>query len=249
MALVDELGALRTAEFGSGPDFTALTQPYYGSGGVTDPLFMARAWLILEAQQPRVEEDVIPRLEQFEGRWHPLGFLVVPLGVHENYGALRLHVWPENLRHQRQEGPGIHDHAWHLASTVLRGTYKDTLYDLVDTGPLTETERVEHGALKSFQVGYQPDAPDRLAYDGHTYTAYVRKERTDEVGGLHYVLANRFHLTTIPRNMCTATLVLDSLNMGYQPRVLFDTPQDYFENRRQEATTEELALVREQLTA
>lgn len=239
--------SLQAEEFNHDSKFQGLQQPYEGI--LTDPFFMADSWAILNAQEERVEEAVIPNLEQFEGIWHPNGFIVVQLGTNPKHGALRLHIWPADLRHERSEKPGIHDHAWHLASIGLRGTYREEYYDLTKVSDISEEERIAIGALRSFQVGYNPGHPDQLAFDGNIFTATAIKEDTMEKGGIHWIMAKDFHNTTIPESECVATLALDSRPMGFSPHVLLDTGVDSLQSDRLVATHDELAIVREQLTA
>jgi hypothetical protein len=115
--------------------------------------FFAQAEDFLAKSTGEVIGDAVPQLAELEGRWHPLGFAVVPLMVREDGSSLRLHVWPEGLRRGHSlEKPAIHDHAWHLISRVLtREPYQDTRYDVqpVSDMPHTEEERRSRG-LRDF---------------------------------------------------------------------------------------------------
>lgn len=240
--------SLGSTDFVDGLNFQDLSQPY--EGVFTDPFFMANSWAILnEQREERVKRDIIPNLEQQEATWHPLGFMVISLGMHSEYGSLRLHIWPEGHRDVRSIEPGIHDHAWHLASVVMHGTYRDEFHRVSRTADIDETERRSIGALRSFQVGYNPGLPDELAFDGNTYTTEVTEERRIEERGIHWIKVGQFHKTTIPIDECVATMVLDSRPMGFRPRVLLDTDADSIQSARRRATVEELAMAREQITA
>src|SRR5665213_1799563 len=105
--------------------------------------------------------EVVSDLEKYNGRWHPLGFMIFPLGVHDKMGSLRLHVWPNGLRRSIENGSGVHNHAWYLASLVVAGIYSDARYavegaDIAMWGDLL-------GVFRATKVAGQPDA---LSTDG-----------------------------------------------------------------------------------
>lgn len=240
--------SLLATEFTNDAAFQDIPQPY--EGPLTDPFFMADSMAILDAQEVRVKEQIIPNLENFTGTWHPNGFMVIPLGTNPKHGMLRLHIWPEGFRHERVEKPGIHNHAWHLASVCLKGTYQEEYYDLTKVGSVSEQERVALGALRSFQVGYNPGQPDELAFDSDVFTVAVSKTDEMQERGIHWIRPEAFHNTTIPLNECVATIALDSRPMqGLSPRVLLDTSADVLQSSRIAITREELATAREQLEA
>lgn len=175
--------------------------------------FFDQANSLLGKASPIVLEEVIPNLEKYEGRWNPGGFMVFPLGVHDNLGSLRFHVYPKGIPRETQQGPNIHNHAWHLFSSVLVGHYRDTLYKLENQGIITDpnSKLAEKGLLRLFQTRRNPGGKDVLVTDGTVVRPVPVLNREVPAGKIHTIEANIiYHMTTIPVEQLTATLVLDS---------------------------------------
>ena len=161
-----------------------------------------------------VLEEVVPHLEEYEGRWNPGGFMVFPLGVHDVLGSLRFHVYPKGIpREIDQGGPNIHNHGWHLISNVLVGHYRDTLYALENQGVVlgSNSQLGEKGLLRLFHTRRNVGGNDMLVTDGRVVRPVPTLNREVPAGNIHTIEANIiYHLTTISENQLTATLVLDS---------------------------------------
>lgn len=219
-----------------------------------DPdLFFHRAFELLDKLGPLVRREVIPRLDEYRGRWHPTGFMVHPLGTHRQVGSIRLHLWPVGHRWREAKGNGfledenifdgdIHNHAWHVASSVLAG-YADSIYTLSDPalpgGPKN---------FRLFRVGYAVDAPDKLADTGLSVGAAVSERRSIERAGSHTILAGEYHAPTIANDTFAATLVVTgfrSLDVG--PDVLVRGSLQNSRSFRKDVTTAEAGLAANQL--
>ena len=176
--------------------------------------FFDQATILLHKASPMVLEEVIPHLEEYEGRWNPGGFMVFPLGVHDVLGSLRFHVYPRGISRQSdQGGPNIHNHGWHLISNVLVGHYRDTLYELEDQGVIlgSNSQLGEKGLLRLFHTKRNTRGNDMLVTDGRVVRPVPILNREVPAGNIHTIEANViYHLTTIPEEQLTATLVLDS---------------------------------------
>lgn len=203
------------------------------------PEFHAQAEGVLRGMERTVMHDVIPNLEHFTGKWHPLGFMVWHLGVNDHGESLRLHIWPEGER-KYNRGPHIHNHAWHLSSLVLAGDYTDTLFNLDETGgPVTEENRQKYGLLRQFQLGYTEDGRDAMVTDGSCAWANPIEKRIAHKGEVHNIVDGVFHVPTIGEDRTAATLVLDSPELGYKTTVLIDAPTDPLQDPRILVTPEE----------
>lgn len=138
------------------------------------------------------------------GFWHPAGFAIWNVSRVTDLGFIRLHIWPDSGRVSRPWGPRIHRHAWHLASMVLTGTYRDTLYE--------DSEAQQDPPLWQAMVSYQIDV---LPSGGRSLIAlrapvYVRVFEPRDVAApeFHHIPAGVFHETVIPDTDFVATLVL-----------------------------------------
>ncbi|MBI1863005.1 hypothetical protein HYS00_02715, partial [Candidatus Microgenomates bacterium] len=178
----------------------------------------------LRGMHETVMNQVIPNLEQYAGKWHPLGFMVWHLGVNEGGESLRLHVWPRGERKKSPVGPHIHNHAWYLSSLVLAGEYTDTFFDVIDRGVVPEYERKEAGFLRKYQLGYLPNGTDALVTYGECVSVNPNEERQVPTGAIHNIVDGRYHVPTIGEEKTVATLVLDSVELGYKTTVLIDSP-------------------------
>src|SRR3989344_4544091 len=120
--------------------------------------FFEQAEILVTKASPIVLGKVVPHLEDYPGRWNPGGFMVFPLGIHHVLGSLRLHVYPEGMPRNTPQGPNIHNHAWHLFSNVLVGSYTDTLYALEPSGRTTDPEAIYPGSglLRVFETRRNP---------------------------------------------------------------------------------------------
>lgn len=177
------------------------------------PRFFADANTLLEKAGSIVLDEVVPNLEKFAGRWNPGGFMVFPLGVHDRLGSLRFHVYPRGIPRETEQGPNIHNHGWHLFSRVLIGHYRDTIYDLEPQGIVTDPNPnlSKQGLLRLYQTMRRPDGLDVLVTDGSVVRPVPTLDREIPAGKVHTIEANViYHLTTIPADQLTATLVLDS---------------------------------------
>lgn len=139
--------------------------------------FFERASVLLDKLRVPVLDNIHPILENYRGRWNPMGFMVVPLGSHQELGILRLHIWPKDLRKLTPKGEPIHNHAWHLASTILAGVYSDDIYVLEsEPYPIDENQRKEWGLLRVFSVGFG-DTGGTLETAGTCVRVVLREHR------------------------------------------------------------------------
>ena len=114
--------------------------------------FFGHAEQCLRSIAADVLTDLAESLDQFEGRWNPLGFLVWHLGVDADGNSLRLHAWPSIGRQVATFHPGVHCHAWYLSSYMLAGGYRDVHYNVIEQGYHPEEERRRLGYLRKFSL-------------------------------------------------------------------------------------------------
>lgn len=213
--------------------------------------FFACAEEFLAAYPNRVTSEIIPRLTEMEGRWHPLGFAVFPIAVLKDDSllkgsSLRLHVWPEGLRKSHSlERPAIHDHAWHLISRVLTTEpYRDTRYNIqtVSDAPRTEGERIKRGLRRVFRAHYPPE-PRGLQTDGTCAQVTPIRKVVVPSGQYNRINAGEYHLDMIPIGCTVATLCLDSPKLTDGPHVIVDGPADTIQIARPPIPPEDLRYI------
>lgn len=188
--------------------------------------FFEQAEILVARASPIVLREIVPHLEDFPGRWNPGGFMVFPLGLHDVLGSLRLHVYPRGIPRETAQGPNIHNHAWHLFSRVLVGSYTDTLYALERIRRATDPEAAhpESGLLRVFETRRNPGGRDRLVTDGALVRAVPLIDRQASAGQVHTIEADVvYHLPTVSPEQLTATLVLDSQAFAVSTHVLLDS--------------------------
>ncbi|HSX28893.1 MAG TPA: hypothetical protein VLF60_05600 [Candidatus Saccharimonadales bacterium] len=210
--------------------------------------FYDHAAALLEEAGPQVFEEVVPKLESYEGKWHPLGFMAYKLGSIAGVGALRLDIWPEGLRHESPRGPKIHDHAWHLASLV-NGEYTDVLYDVEEVGKVTsEEERNARDLLRVYSPRLSAAVTSAaLCTDGTCARATAVENRRVTTGNMHTIDVGVFHITDIPLGKRAATVLIESPIINTATRILMDTAGEPLTNPKREITPDEAAYAKAQI--
>lgn len=208
--------------------------------------FSAEAFRVLSGVADYVTTELPQRLDEFLGRWHPSGFMIYQLGTHPELGMLRLHAWPETKREVGDIGDTIHDHAWHIASVALRGTYRDTIFDVLPQDESTEQERIESGLLAKLEAQYIPCAPQVLVDTGERVLASPVRHREIAEGETHTIWPDVFHQPTIPYGSSAATLVMSSFRVhDGGPFVLFNGPPEVIRGTRQGLSSDDLEATRD----
>ncbi len=193
-----------------------------------------------------VSTDLPSTLGSYTSKWHPSGFMVYQLGVSPGMGMLRLHVWPDSERKASEKGDTIHDHAWHVASLVLRGNYTDTIFDIEKEQGVSEEQRRSRGLLRLFDASYNPDASQELTTDGTCVRAKPLLKRIIKEAETHTIQPDIFHQPTISRSQAVATLVLNSFRVHeHGPFVLIDGPSEPIPEVRQSLSEEDLSITKQ----
>ncbi|OGH24078.1 MAG: hypothetical protein A2698_00550 [Candidatus Levybacteria bacterium RIFCSPHIGHO2_01_FULL_42_15] len=207
-----------------------------------------RAASFLTETSSVVLKEIVPHLEDYPGRWNPGSFMVFPLGLHDELGSLRLHVWPAGLR-ETSYGPNIHEHGWHLSSLVLVGHYSDNLYKLehasvVDSG----ASRAKADLLRLYMTKRNTGGQDALITDGTLVRPKIISERQIPEGQIHHIEAGAYHFTTIPLEQLVVTLVVDSPAFVDATGVLLDSNRPaQIDRRRIQVKHSHVLLAREQI--
>jgi len=214
-------------------------------------LFFEVAEALLDKATPAVQTEVIPELESYKGRWHPLGFMVYPLGVHPEIGSLRLHIWPITFRETIAGGSGIHNHAWNIASRVVAGEYTDARFQIDETTTLPADKTLPANWLRVFMPKKVAGEPDCLSSDGTIVSVRNEGEVRVSAGWNHRLVPEEFHLPTIPLTRLASTLVLDSPSFGYPPSILIGGTRgpESFHNARPIISVVEARAAKEQILA
>lgn len=198
---------------------------------------------------PIVLERVVPKLEEYAGRWNPGGFMVFPLGLTEDGSSLRLHVSAAGMRRDVLNGPFVHNHGWHLASRVIAGEYSDQIIDVQSQPDATATDP-SNGLLRLYETRRGEGGLDQLVTDGTLVKATPIEERTVHAGEFHTIEAiTIYHLPTTPSEQLAATLVLDSPSFTKTTHVLLDNSKPVtVERQRRALEPESVEIAKEQLS-
>lgn len=206
--------------------------------------YFAGAATLLTSIRKDVIADLACHLDEFSGKWNPLGFLVWHLGVDAEGNSLRLHVWPRAARKVSTFAPGVHCHAWYLSSLMVAGGYVDVHYNVVEHGYYSEEERARQGLLRKFSLTYLPTGESTLVNRGECVALSVRDVHPVEAGQVHHIKDGVFHATLVPRASDTVTLVLDSPQLGYNTTTVLDCGPQFPTRGREFASRDETAYVR-----
>lgn len=249
---VTMFGMSRFEQLGIGPHGgkTSLQQGERGYLPVQD--FFDESLDLLPDAAEVVQGEVIPNLEQYDGRWHPSGYAVYRLGQHAVLGSLRLHVWPEDLRHREdREGPlrDVHDHVVHIASTVMEGTYIDNIYRVEDRGVNFSDEEVAIGGLlRVFTPPSDKSGSEVMTTDGRVVQATEIGQRIVPKGDTHTIEVGIFHAPAIPEDGMAATLSFSSPRAALVgPHILMGGSTEPIKGKKRPVTEEEADIIKQQL--
>jgi len=217
------------------------------------PQFFDQAKGLLEPVSQHVESEIIPRLEEHSGRWHPSGYMVYSLGTHASLGSLRLHIWPQNLRKsETREGfpRDVHDHVLHIASRAVGGVFADDIYKVerVASG-LSDEEVAKQGLLRVFTFPDDQPSEGILVTDGRCVRATPIARRTVPKGDYHTIEAGVFHAPAIPEDSMGATISFSSPRVNLVgPHILATGSAEPIKGTRGRTVTRNEALfVKQQL--
>lgn len=195
-----------------------------------------RAYAELQIIQEATEE-VITDLDQYPARWHPTGFMVYQLGIKPDLGMLRLHIWPAADRKTGSSGDTIHDHAWHVASLVLRGVYHDEIYEVE---PADEQPDNNEEVYRVLDTNYGAVQQNPLLGNGRQVRITATTDRRIAESEFHSIEPGIFHKPIIPIEQAVATLVFLSFRTQEEgPFVLTSAQHDFPDEKRPEVTAEE----------
>jgi hypothetical protein len=203
--------------------------------------YAKRAETLLAAKASAVLDAIPEILRSVRGKWNPGGFMVFPLGLLEDGCSLRLHVWPRGLDRDTDQGPNPHNHALHLSSRIIIGEYSDVIFDVhrIRNDPDANSHALGLPDIYRLYATYRgPAGIDILKTDGTLVRITPRAHRTIRAGDMHHIPAGDYHLSDIPVNSLTATLVLDSPSFADSSDVLLKASEP--EIRRVRRTPNEL---------
>lgn len=217
--------------------------------------FFDQAHAALEPIAQVVQSNIIPKLEEQPGRWHPSGYMVYSLGTHAQLGSLRLHIWPSDLRRSdTREVPGaprdIHDHVLHIASRAIGGVFEDDIYRVERVGrDFTDEEVALKGLLRVFTFPDDDPSTGTLVSDGRVVKATPIAHRIVPKGEIHSIEAGTFHAPAIPETAFAATLSFSSNRVNLVgPHILAGGSMDAIPGKRKRTVPPEDALLaKEQL--
>lgn len=196
---------------------------------------------LLTTARPIAEHVMVNQLDEFADRWHPGGYMVFALGVHANYGSVRMHIWPEGVERDTDTGPNIHSQAWHTGSLVLEGVYTDAVYDV--RAPREQTDQSKENEFTLYRQRRLEAAEDELTEAGQLEAVQLGERRVPK-GHLHMVVAGEYQMPTIPTDIKVATLVLASPAFRSTTGVLIPNSAGTISRERRSITTADLSLAK-----
>ncbi|MFF7547669.1 hypothetical protein ACFZCU_29140 [Streptomyces canus] len=150
--------------------------------------------------------------EDLVARWHPLGFIDIPVSegapaAHRRSTHTTIHVWhPEFSR--PEDPPDIcHSHGWHLDSVVLHGSFVNETYDV---------EASAAAPYLLYEVSYGSDASISRA-TGRRVTARIGSEERLQQGTRYQIPAELFHWTRAHGDDLVITVMSSSSFTGKAP--------------------------------
>jgi hypothetical protein len=226
-------------EFGILPPRSATEPRYQERTTISHEEFCRRAGEFLLKLQEPVINDSIPNLESYPAQWQPMGFQIYDLGIYPELGFLRLHAWPENSRRATQKTDIIHNHSRHIASTVLSGTYRDSLFDVRQLGDQKDEPQTDRYTV--YGKAINPDQTEALLSENIVVEASVKEDRKITTGNQHFIEPDIFHQTRIPLAESCVTLVFNSFRTRADgPYMLLDEPPSSAAALREVITPEEV---------
>jgi hypothetical protein len=226
-------------EFGILPPRSAVEPRYQERTTISHQEFCKHAGEFLLNLSEIVVSDSIPNLESYPAEWQPMGFQIYNLGIYPELGFLRLHVWPEDSRRATQKTDIIHNHSRHIASTVLSGIYRDSLFDVHRVVNHEDEPRV--GRYTVYGKAINPDQTEALLSEAVLVEASVTENRRITTGNQHFIEPDIFHQTRIPLAESCVTLVFNSFRTRADgPYMLLDEPPSPTAALREAITPEEV---------
>lgn len=177
------------------------------------PEYSQRAEAFLNEISATVLANVKEIFADVKGKWNPGGFMVFPLGLTDDGCSIRFHVWPQGMKRKTDQGPNPHNHALHLSSRIVIGQYSDFILDVnkLDIAPVSKSDALKEVDVYGLYGTYRtPGGKDILKTDGTLVKATPRTARNLREGETHHIKAGEYHLSTVPKEILAATLVLDS---------------------------------------
>lgn len=246
------------SQYGISPTDSATSLLHTGLSVLRNEEFFAQAKELLQKLYLPVEDEIIPHLDDYDGRWHPSGFMVYALGTHPQLGNLRLHIWPQNLRRRLLKGRekmgdiydgDIHNHAWDITSITMTH-YRDNLYKVERVGDsgMDDAEFDAKGLFRIFNVSYQENARQSLVTNGAVASATVIEARETQRGDiLNTAHTTVFHSPVIADDLFGCTLVFDSIRMTPGgPDILIGGSTDPIYDTRRPVSVEDATLAKNQ---
>lgn len=155
---------------------------------------------------------VVDNLDKFNYTWHPVGFIVIRLGIRDDFNY-RLHIWPIARRTPKNPDWPIHNHIFDLESHIICGELLNRNYSLklgneeTSKFSLYEVEYSEGGSTitKTYNYVNSIDYQDELIKSNNSY--FIPK------GVFHESIVDPLKLTctiartTIPDNIDKALIL------------------------------------------
>jgi hypothetical protein len=170
-----------------------------------------------------------------KARWHPLGFLKIPIAVGAQGQRVRLHFWPASSSIPIPED--IHDHYWDFSSRMLCGELESTCYESESQyGTLYEV-----WSLSDFRVNSEAGRPYEFCFTGIT-SLRVEYAHKLSVSSAYHMKVGMIHRIHKMNNNPAATLILQGPPVSKVTKVFYPVRSKMQLVRRscQEVTYEQL---------
>lgn len=191
-----------------------------------------------------IDEIVIgARSTQKIAYWHPLGFIVIPLGSFPD-ASYRLHISSPNFRKPQSPLWRAHDHSYNFESIVLKGSVCNKIFD-IRTANLEDSTN----AHRIYDVQYSSGI-STLNRSDSIVVAVEAAKFSILAGNKYSISAGVFHENSHGAGLFAASLVRTSPLNGRSPRVLGDIDGEFsYSYAREPVLDQDLQLLYGELSS
>jgi len=147
-------------------------------------------------------------------RWHPLGFIDIPLTQRSSLTKLSIHVWHPRFSKAQKPYQICHSHGWHLSSIVLTGSLQNEIFEVQDN---------PRGHARIHEIGYHGSTSYSSA-TSRRVTAAIAETEQYSIGDTYTLPSDQYHWTSTP-NSLLVTLMCSDLTHETQSYVVWPWSQ------------------------
>jgi hypothetical protein len=148
---------------------------------------------------------VVRNIDNFKYTWHPVGFIVIRLGIENNFNY-RLHIWPIGRRIPKHPDWPIHNHIFDLDSYVICGELLNRNYSL-------KLEATKTSQYDLYEVEYY-DGGSTISKNSTYISSITYQETLIKSNNSYHIPQREFHETIVESMQLTSTMVRTTIPNG-----------------------------------